>query len=583
MLRAEWFNKSKFIVVFVVVFFSTILLNNFVFYQVTQERLEETFEKESEMLAVDLTDSISQYHLSVRYVEELIGEELRVAAMAIQSSLDPKFENVTNEQLAALSQELGISHITLFQRKEKDIVGVRSSDPKEIGISARKWGFWYTAMKQLFALQPVSIPEGQKLKNYWAGPLEYSSSNPGSIDKWGYYYDGTTNYMINPYVHDRQIREFQNLVGYEEIVQRTLKKDSTILEITGFNPKLFGEKAPEFKRNDGTKFVSLSNRDIYFGTYTFPESRDVASVRQAISDNRTITYSGESNGRKVIKSFIPVPSGKDLGGQEFPYVIGVVSDYQSIQTHLDKQARNAFYLIILATLMAMIIIYLYVIYMRRAKESAVQLTQDQYIEDISRMFTTVRGQRHDFLNHVQTIHTMVQLGKYEEVKKYTKQFVQEIVEISDIIQINHPVIASQVQAKVAASISRKIRFQHDFQNLCKLPLNALKSVDMVKVIGNLVDNAFDEVEKLPVEEREVLLTGWVDNGDFHIKVKNPCHNPPSEEEIAQLFKPGFSTKEGEHHGLGLSIVKGIVEGYKGSIQVAVEGSSIEFHVRIPGE
>ncbi len=162
-------------------------------------------------------------------LENQIGEKLRVAAIAAKEALNPDINKVTNEQLVELSKKLGVSHITLMVKEEDDIRGVKSSDPHERNLSTKDWDYWYTAFQQLFTDHNVTIPEGQKLPNYWSGPVNVSASNPDHVDKWGYYYDGTTNYIISPYMRDNQIMDVENQIGPDAIVKKTLGNNNDVI------------------------------------------------------------------------------------------------------------------------------------------------------------------------------------------------------------------------------------------------------------------------------------------------------------------------------------------------------------------
>ncbi|GAA3324325.1 hypothetical protein GCM10020331_051740 [Ectobacillus funiculus] len=74
----------------------------------------------------------------------------------------------------------------------------------------KEWTYWHDAFQQLFSLSPVTVKEGLALPNYWTGPIEIASSNPDHTDKWGYYYDGSSNFIIDPYLRDNQV------LGYEK-------------------------------------------------------------------------------------------------------------------------------------------------------------------------------------------------------------------------------------------------------------------------------------------------------------------------------------------------------------------------------
>src|SRR5690606_16495443 len=74
----------------------------------------------------------------------------------------------------------------------------------------------------------------------------------------------------------------------------------------------------------------------------------------------------------------------------------------------------------------------------QVKDEAVKETQQIYIDDINRMFATVRGQRHDFLNHVQVISSFLKMRKLDELDKYTSELIGETTEISEIMNIGNP-------------------------------------------------------------------------------------------------------------------------------------------------
>ncbi len=321
--------KKKLSIIFSLVVTAILLLNNTLYYYSTRDLLREDQEKQMTTLAKQLSIAIEHAQYSSLFVEDLIGEKLRVAAIAAQFSLDPNIEKVTNEQLVELSEKIGISYITLLKQEKDDIKGVRSSDPKERDLSTKEWGYWYTAFQQLFELKNVTIQEGQKLPNYWSGPIDVSTSDPNHLDKWGYYFDGTTDYIINPYVRDKQMVDFIRNIGPDSIVDKALQNSKVLLEITGFNPQTFGYPAIYTEQN-GQKFIEVGNKEIQFGTYSYNEKRDIQSVRESVTTGQIVSYHATINGKEVYKSFIPEITNR-------PYVIGVVTDYSIIQEALNKQ------------------------------------------------------------------------------------------------------------------------------------------------------------------------------------------------------------------------------------------------------
>ena len=290
-----------------------------------------------------------------------------------------------------------------------------------------------------------------------------------------------------------------------------------------------------------------------------------------------------TNGKPILKTFVYVPIKEKLTEvqREVPYVITIVSDYQSIQQTLNKELIQLALIIVLFTVFSCIFIYLVFRFITKSRETAVQTTQEMYIQNVDLMFATIRSQRHDFLNHVQTMYALLSKGKKEDQMRYMEELIEEINEVNDIIRIGQPAIAALIQSKIALAMRTKVSFTYEFSGLDGLSLG-VKSVDLVKIIGNLIDNAFDEVNKFPIEEREVWVHGWRESNHVLISVKNPVDSAFDIEDYTKMFSIGYSTKrDGEHQGLGLSVVKERVEYYRGTIEVNVEDGFICFQLSIP--
>lgn len=305
-------------------------LNISIYYFSSKNELQDSAEKQMVTIAKQIGNSIDAAEKSKQFMEDTLGEKLRAVAIAAQSELDPRIDHIRNEELVELSNKLGVDDITLWKRTSNDIIALKSSDPAEINQSSKSWDYWYTAFNQLFDLQVVTIPQGQKLLHYWSGPFQFATSDPTSIKKWGNYYDGTTDYMINPYIDADEFFHFENEIGTEALIHNLKRDHPNILEITGFNPKFFG-KPDILKVKKGYVVHNLDVRSIEFGDYTYKDlDKDVAYVREAIQSGVQFTTSGHLNGKSVIRSFIPLMKGSDL-------VIGVTFDRDGIEQSLKRQ------------------------------------------------------------------------------------------------------------------------------------------------------------------------------------------------------------------------------------------------------
>lgn len=265
-------------------------------------------------------------------MEDRMAQELRTASIAIQQSLPADYHDISNDQLKQLAKKLMISHITLLAPVGDDIIGVKSSDPKEINMSTKEWGYWYTSFQQLLSQQPVTTTKRLTLPHYWSGPIEVASSNPNHIDKWGYYYDGSTNYIIDPYFRDRHVLDFEKRFGPTNVMNRFTENLEGVLELTAFNPKNFGKRNQNVYLN-GHKYIRIKDQPIWYGTYTYRNTeRDKKSIQKALKTGKSQSYTAEINHKKVLKTLVPIKEKSSPA-----YVIGVVYDYGMIEKELQQE------------------------------------------------------------------------------------------------------------------------------------------------------------------------------------------------------------------------------------------------------
>ncbi|ARK32271.1 EAL domain-containing protein [Halalkalibacter krulwichiae] len=324
--------KKKLPLIFTSLVLCILIANSTLHYIRSKEKLIEYNEREIELITQEVSYQVENSRNGAQYVEDIIARELRTASIAIRNALPAEHENVTNEQLSELAEELLISHITLLAQTEDDIIGVKSSDAHEINMSTKDWLFWYDAFLELLELTPVTVEEGLALPNYWAGPIEVAASNPDHTDKWGYFHDGTTDYIINPYYRDNQVLEYEKLFGPANIMERFTSKLEGVLELTVFNPDKFG-KETKWMHNNGNSFIRIVDQPIWYGTYDFEnQAIDAGLIQEAIETETSQKYTDEVNGKLVTKTLVPI----DTGSQD-PYVIGVVYDYSLIQKELEKE------------------------------------------------------------------------------------------------------------------------------------------------------------------------------------------------------------------------------------------------------
>jgi len=182
---------------------------------------------------------------------------------------------------------------------------------------------------------------------------------------------------------------------------------------------------------------------------------------------------------------------------------------------------------------------------------------------------------------VQTMYAMLTMKKHEQLKQYMEEVVGEIRSVTRLAEkIPATALESLLMAKQAIAQVKQIRFEY---RLTELPegLSAVRSIDLVRIVGNLVDNAFDEVMKQKESSRIVTLDIDQAEGELRISVGN-AGDPLTEAERKRIFTPGYSTKKKGHEGLGLPIIVERVRHYGGDVEVSFQPErGIVFTARIP--
>ncbi|WP_238404093.1 sensor histidine kinase [Paenibacillus paridis] len=580
MQRNIWLVAISVIVVMV-------LVNNTAYYFLTKKTLEDSFEEELLAHAERLQISLEQSREGSEQFQNQIGRELRTASIAIQYALDPDIEKVTTEQLMELRDKLDLSHITLLKKLPDDIVLYRSSNVNQLNTSTKSWVPWYEVFSQLFEHKNASVDWlGQSLPNFWSGPFEVSTTDVDKLNKWGYYYDGATNYIIDPYVDYEQQQEYESATGVHRMIENSVESSESLLEIAFINPETFPDGETTINP-EGLEQGHKVQEPIFYGSYTIKSERDTELVRQAYFSKEMVTLRENIDGKEMFKMYIPTFVNEkginitDRDGQPMnSYVLMLTSDYHIIQEKLDSQFLNLGIIIIIVTAFSLLIAIVAMRYYRQSRDKVVKVTQETYVEEINQMFQSIRAQRHDFLNHVQTIHSLAELGKSQELIGYTKELTGDIRMMNDIINIGNPAIAALVRSKISQAESNKIGFSCSFTGL-NMQEMGVKTLDVNRMLGNLIDNAFDEVLKYSEDRRHVTLVGKQTIDALEFTVTNTCDD--AEGALARpIFEAGYSTKQQDHQGLGLSIVKSIAKQYKGDVYVTAEpAGKLTFIVKMP--
>ncbi len=185
------------------------------------------------------------------------------------------------------------------------------------------------------------------------------------------------------------------------------------------------------------------------------------------------------------------------------------------------------------------------------------------------MNRALRAQRHDFLNHLQVVYSLIEMEEYREAADYIEKINGDMQSVSQALRTDNPAINALLRAKLADCENAGILTEVDAAGSWKdLPMPVW---EFCRILSNLIDNAIDALEG--AKNGKIRLMLRQDSHGFTFSVANNGPVIPRED-VQRIFEAGISS-HGEGRGMGLYIVRSTLRRYNGEIHVdSQEGRTI---------
>ena len=166
---------------------------------------------------------------------------------------------------------------------------------------------------------------------------------------------------------------------------------------------------------------------------------------------------------------------------------------------------------------------------------------------------------HDFHNHIEALHRYLSKDSAAEAIDYLENLRTPMHVITRTAWIGDEAVDYLINSKIALATSQNIRVNTNIE----FPHHTnIRSVDMVAILGNLLDNALEAVEGAEDSLRFINLTIRRINDMLVIKVENGCSAAP----IVDGGDLQTSKTDKALHGWGLKSVRTAAEHYDGTIE-----------------
>lgn len=213
----------------------------------------------------------------------------------------------------------------------------------------------------------------------------------------------------------------------------------------------------------------------------------------------------------------------------------------------------------------------------RKIEKQISSYQQELIEthyrEVENMYRQIRGWRHDYRNHIQTMKAYAASGDWEAICHYLDLLDEDLTTVDTVIKTGNPMTDAILNSKISLARAKGITVQAD----AHIPVRLTSSeIDLCCILGNLFDNAIEASLALPEEQRLIRVYMDMKNTQLYISFTNFTAG-------RKLTKMGkqFQTTKGEGHGFGLVRIDAIVEKLDGYISRGSEDGAFTTEILLP--
>lgn len=209
----------------------------------------------------------------------------------------------------------------------------------------------------------------------------------------------------------------------------------------------------------------------------------------------------------------------------------------------------------------------------RQIDSYQQELVETHYREVDNMYRQMRGWRHDYRNHIQTMKAYAAAEDWEALKQYLDLLDEDLTTVDTVIKTGNPMTDAILNSKISLAKSKGIEVVADAHIPVKLQIS---EIDLCCIIGNLFDNAIEASLQLPEEQRVIRVYMDMRNTQLYISFTNFTAGKKMQKEGKR-----FRSTKGEGHGFGLVRMDAIVERMEGYISRNSEDGAFTTEILLP--
>lgn len=200
---------------------------------------------------------------------------------------------------------------------------------------------------------------------------------------------------------------------------------------------------------------------------------------------------------------------------------------------------------------------------------------ETHFQEVDNMYRQIRGWRHDYRNHIQTMKAYAAEENWDAIKDYLNLLDKDLNTVDTVIKTGNAMTDAILNSKINLAHSKDIEVKVDAHIPYELKIAEL---DLCVIIGNLFDNAIEASLELPKEQRLIRVYMDMKGTQLYISFTNFCAGKKKVKVNGR-----FLTTKGENRGLGLIRIDEIIERQGGYLSRNSEDGAFTTEILLPQE
>ncbi|MGE5679128.1 MAG: sensor histidine kinase [Pseudomonadota bacterium] len=197
----------------------------------------------------------------------------------------------------------------------------------------------------------------------------------------------------------------------------------------------------------------------------------------------------------------------------------------------------------------------------------------KHYEEVQNIYREIRGWKHDYHNHIQTMKAYRRLNEDIKIDEYLDDLDEDLTNVDTLIKSGNVMVDAILNSKLSLAVSRQININAKAAVPSEL---SISEIDLCIILGNLLDNAMEACLKLINEEdRHIRVYIDIKRDQLYISVTNTSGGN------TQKQNGRYTSGKGVNHGFGLMRVDRLVDKYGGYIKRRDEEDAFSTEILLP--